>query len=145
MGKAPPSMLTSVGWRLTRCRWAPPKRAWWLYHVLCRVLYRMLYYDRYLTWDDYFMGVALLSAAEGEWPMLAVAAGPPAALEASQGGESALEAASGAPAALRRRLGAVAGPLAEMEPDLVLVRFVPKHKVAACPPVRLARVCWLVV
>lgn len=68
------------------------------------------------------MGVALLSAADAEWPLLAAAADPGAALDAAGSGDGGLEAAVAAPAALRRRLGAVAGPVAAMEPDLVLVR-----------------------
>ena len=79
------------------------------------------------------MHVVLLSAADGEWPLLAAAQLPPPAAAAIGGGSSTLAAAVAAPAALRRRLGEVAGPLAEVEPDMVMV-FGGDMTLAGYPP-----------
>ncbi len=82
------------------------------------------------------MRVVLLAAADGQWPLLAAAAGGTAdtvQAGSAQGessdeqdgtaaeGSSALDAAIAAPARVRQRLAAAAGPLAAAEPDFVLV------------------------
>lgn len=92
---------------------------------------------------DAQLKAVLLSAAEGQWPLLAVArhtrTGTPRAEAADAaaaegvvatdgatdgcgGTAAAIDAAIQAPARLRRRLQAVAGTLAGAEPDFVLVR-----------------------
>lgn len=82
------------------------------------------------------MRVVLLAAADGQWPLLAAAAGDAGTAQAGSAqesessddqhgtaadGGSALDAAIAAPARVRQRLAAAAGPLAAAEPDFVLV------------------------
>lgn len=70
------------------------------------------------------MGVALLSAADAEWPLQAAggAMEDPGGVDCNSASpQGTLEEAIAAPLELKRKLGRVAGPMAELEPDLVLV------------------------
>ena len=77
------------------------------------------------------LGVALLSAEDAEWPLVAAAAASasgrhsdtPQQLLKCADRAAALQEALGAPADVRARLVEVAGPVAGLEPDLVLVRM----------------------
>lgn len=86
----------------------------------------------------------LLSAADGQWPLLAAAAaGSPSSEPCGNGAgatgdgslarTAAIDAAIAAPARLKRRLQVVAGPLAGLEPDFVLVSWQGGvHRQAGC-------------
>ncbi len=89
------------------------------------------------------MGVALLSAADAEEPLLKAAESDldpllanTSGLEEMQqknGSSSLLEAAVAAPIDIKNRLAAVSGPLAGIEPDIVVV-FGPAFTLAGFPP-----------
>jgi undecaprenyl pyrophosphate synthase len=93
--------------------------------------------------------VALLSAADAEWPLAEAARKPPPSTGAGEGWQQsgadatlplsgpgrrdALAEAIASPSDLRSRIGRVAGPLAEIEPDLVLI-FGGAFSLAGFPP-----------
>ena len=90
------------------------------------------------------MGVALLSAADAEEPLLNAAQAAPTPLESTEQlleENLRLEAAVAAPLDIKARLAAVAGPLAGIEPDIVVV-FGSAFTLAGFPPwaVRTAEV-----